>query len=446
MLCDGTFDNRPEFSWFRSVHLAHGLHNQEFVDLKHLFILLLTVCSLSSAQWESVPDIPGNRTVYSLMVVQDTLYVGTDSVVYVGANAGTSWSGGTSPVTSPNAVSCMFKNNNVLIVGTFKTGIFRSTNDGLSWQGFSNGLSGLGSLDISGILLRRDSLIAGTLGEGVFVTASDFTQPWSSWGDSITEYQGQNVFKMAIAGNTVLANAGANGYMFRYTDAQPWWNPIAINTPRRVGESVSGMASSGKVEVAGTTTGIYRSTDEGLSWERASATIPAQTFFVLLVNHGATFFAVTSGPILSSLLVSSDDAQTWQSLGAIPLLNILDVAVVGETMYLGRPGGLWKAPLSGLVTTIRRVITAPFAFGLGQNYPNPFNPSTRIPFSVGNSGFVSLKIYDMLGRELKTLVNENLQPGNYERTFDGTDLSAGVYVCRLRTDRFVESRKLLLLR
>jgi photosystem II stability/assembly factor-like uncharacterized protein len=91
----------------------------------------------------------------------------------------------------------------------------------------------------------------------------------------------------------------------------------------------------------------------------------------------------------------------------------------------------------------------PRVFGLEQNYPNPFNPSTNIRFSipVGTGHAPSLlRVYDVLGREVATLVNGNLQPGSYEVTFDAEGLSSGVYLYRLQSGNFVQTRKLLLLR
>ncbi len=102
----------------------------------------------------------------------------------------------------------------------------------------------------------------------------------------------------------------------------------------------------------------------------------------------------------------------------------------------------------------------PGEYKLFQNYPNPFNPSTRIRFSVRGSRFegdgsgfkvhgssvVTLKVYDMLGREVRTLVNENLQPRSYEATFDADGLASGVYFYRLTAGGFTESKRMVLLR
>ncbi|HEX9614483.1 MAG TPA: CHRD domain-containing protein [Bacteroidota bacterium] len=89
----------------------------------------------------------------------------------------------------------------------------------------------------------------------------------------------------------------------------------------------------------------------------------------------------------------------------------------------------------------------PDAFALSQNYPNPFNPSTKISFTLQVSGFTSLKIFDLLGREVATLLNEVLQPGGHEVTWEASRFPSGVYFCRLETgDGITQMRKMLLIR
>lgn len=88
----------------------------------------------------------------------------------------------------------------------------------------------------------------------------------------------------------------------------------------------------------------------------------------------------------------------------------------------------------------------PLAFNLEQNYPNPFNPSTTIRFSIVKSGFTTLKVYDVLGREVKVLVNDNLNIGSYSVLFDGSDLSSGIYIYSLNNGSEVLRKKMLLLK
>lgn len=88
----------------------------------------------------------------------------------------------------------------------------------------------------------------------------------------------------------------------------------------------------------------------------------------------------------------------------------------------------------------------PSSFFLGQNYPNPFNPTTTIKYSLPESGFVNLTVYDLLGREVSVLVSKEQSVGKYEINFDASDLVSGVYIYRTRVNDFVDSKKMILLR
>jgi hypothetical protein len=87
-----------------------------------------------------------------------------------------------------------------------------------------------------------------------------------------------------------------------------------------------------------------------------------------------------------------------------------------------------------------------FTYSLSQNYPNPFNPSTLINFSIPETGYIKLRVYDILGNEVATLVNEEKTPGNYYVVFDASSFASGVYIYVLRTNNFVQTRKMMLLK
>ncbi|MBK8552541.1 MAG: T9SS type A sorting domain-containing protein [Ignavibacteria bacterium] len=86
------------------------------------------------------------------------------------------------------------------------------------------------------------------------------------------------------------------------------------------------------------------------------------------------------------------------------------------------------------------------SYSLSQNYPNPFNPVTNLEFGISKFGFVSLKIYDVIGKEVAVLVNENLQPGTYKYNFDASNLTSGVYFYRIEAGDFRETRSMMLLK
>ncbi len=154
------------------------------------------------------------------------------------------------------------------------------------------------------------------------------------------------------------------------------------------------------------------------------------------------------------------DGKNWNNFNSqnTPIINnyISDIEIDrNENVWIG--GSDW-----GISTVNENEIVAvedennqiqPVRFLLEQNYPNPFNPTTKIRYSIPappnlpkGEALIQLKVYDILGREVTTLVNENQQTGNYEVTFDGSNLASGVYLYQLRVNNFVSTKKLVLLK
>ena len=109
-------------------------------------------------------------------------------------------------------------------------------------------------------------------------------------------------------------------------------------------------------------------------------------------------------------------------------------------------GAVIRGVSYGLLGVGSSAVPFPQTARLGQNYPNPFNPGTNIGFQVTGHGFVSLKVYDVLGREVATLVNEVMEPGRYEKTWDGSAAGSGVYFYRLRSANATITKRMLLIR
>ena len=101
----------------------------------------------------------------------------------------------------------------------------------------------------------------------------------------------------------------------------------------------------------------------------------------------------------------------------------------------------------GVITSVKEIGgETPKEFALEQNYPNPFNPLTKLSFVIGHSSLVSLKVYDVLGREVATLVNEAKPAGKYEVTFDATNLASGVYFYKLKAGSYSATKRMLLIK
>lgn len=88
----------------------------------------------------------------------------------------------------------------------------------------------------------------------------------------------------------------------------------------------------------------------------------------------------------------------------------------------------------------------PISYSLHQNYPNPFNPSTQIAFDLPSASHVELAIYNVLGQEVKTLVNQQMEAGSHVVTFDGSSLASGIYFYRISTDQFSDTKKMMMLK
>ena len=126
------------------------------------------------------------------------------------------------------------------------------------------------------------------------------------------------------------------------------------------------------------------------------------------------------------------------------------------TMIIDKNGNLWIAQDKGITVyrkggVILNIVDKnddefPLTYKLEQNYPNPFNPTTKINYSVPQLSVVTLKIFDVLGNEVTTLVNEEKPAGNYEVVFDGNNLPSGVYFYRMQAGNFTETKKFVLLK
>ncbi|MCK9409863.1 MAG: T9SS type A sorting domain-containing protein, partial [Bacteroidetes bacterium] len=148
------------------------------------------------------------------------------------------------------------------------------------------------------------------------------------------------------------------------------------------------------------------------------------------------------------------DGNQWQRIGFIEghhttntpqEYSFTDNAARGILRYrlkqIDRDGKFAYSPI------VEVKIAAPAVFALSQNYPNPFNPSTTISFTLQHTGLTTLKVYDAIGREVATLVNEVLEAGVYhQKQFNAGNLASGVYFARLTSGAQTQMKKLLLMK
>ena len=173
--------------------------------------------------------------------------------------------------------------------------------------------------------------------------------------------------------------------------------------------------------------------------------IPANGFLVV----------VTDDTSESAFGLSSSGEQVWleNTSGLIADSTTFPALTVDQSYGRIPDGGDWQIMdtisrgfSNSTPTGIKDEALSITDYKLNQNYPNPFNPSTTISFSIPVQGNVSLKIYDVLGKEVVTLVDEMKGAGNYQITFDAAQLASGMYFYRLDTKNFSEVKKMILLK
>jgi len=141
------------------------------------------------------------------------------------------------------------------------------------------------------------------------------------------------------------------------------------------------------------------------------------------------------------------DGSRWTST-SFPLTGhaIYSLALNESYVFAGTESGVWRLPYSEINTYVVDRGEIPTGFALEQNYPNPFNPTTVISYHLAAFGDVTLKVYDVLGREVATLVNETQGAGTHLVRFDGSNLPSSTYFYRLQCGSYTATKKFLLLR
>jgi hypothetical protein len=195
--------------------------------------------------------------------------------------------------------------------------------------------------------------------------------------------------------------------------------------------------------IVDTLVNVFLSSDNGNTWQCINTGLVGYVQSLTWINDD--LFAGTTDGVFR--LMSGD--STWSGVND-GLTNYSVKALTGHGDYLfliGDGSTIWRRPIleiTGIVSDGTHHI--PKKFSMNQNYPNPFNPSTTISYQLPKQSHVSLNIFDILGRQVMTLVNEVEQPGYKSIKFDASILPTGVYFYRLTSDSYVETKKLLLVR
>jgi len=358
-------------------------------------------------------------TIHSFLDNGSTLFALANGLgLYSTTDDGDTWTLSSASAVGYDAQSQNLGMINGKLFASSSTGLLTSTNNGSSWTPTSPGFMP------QAFYTYGTKLFAGENG-GIRVS-TDEGATWNQTNTGLSGYLSTNCF--GSNGGKLFAGLYSAGF-FVSTDSGATWT--AQNTGLSNTRVRSIVTLGSKIFAATDDGGVFASSDDGANWTAKNTGLSSRNIWSLAVTGNALFAATNDG-----VAVSQDSGQTWSSI--TPANFIANALIVkGTNLFCGTlANGVWKTPLSGVITAVDEQSGDNLAkeFTLSQNYPNPFNPSTVIRYSVAVNSIITLKIYNVLGKEIATVLdNKEVFQGTYEASFDGSNLSSGMYFYKLIT-------------
>jgi hypothetical protein len=188
--------------------------------------------------------------------------------------------------------------------------------------------------------------------------------------------------------------------------------------------------------------GVYISSNNGLNWSLTPLNDNVVWSFAVYDHY------LFAGTDMNGIYMTFDYGSTWiQKNQGLIYGEIYSLLVSNNYIFAG-PGrySLWKRPISNIIGIQKISNLIPDNFLISQNYPNPFNSTTKFKLQISKFSDVKIVIYDILGKEIATLLKQRLDPGIYEIIWDAVAYSSGIYYCQLISEDYSETKKVILLK
>ena len=180
-------------------------------------------------------------------------------------------------------------------------------------------------------------------------------------------------------------------------------------------------------------------------YNRVNSGIPSNNLTTIFVTNTIKWI----GTLGAGLAKFNDSNWTVYNPGNSPIPGISIYSISMDSLgniWIGTDEGLAVHNPNGIVSVMNNQMIIPKSFTLYQNFPNPFNPTTTIMFEITKQTFVTIKIFDIRGKRIETIISKNISPGLYSEVFDGSKLESGIYFYRLEANGFSETKRMILLK
>jgi hypothetical protein len=321
--------------------------------------------------------------------------------VYRSTDAGTTWSISSSGITVSRTRAIAVNSSGTLFVASYLGGVFKSTNNGSTWAAINSGMPDYDDFDLQ--VKEPNLLFLGTGTSGVYRS----TDEGSTWVQTASGMSYLNISSLALSANgTLYAGTWDQSTVYKSTNNGTTWASASAGL---TGGSVSGLAASGDILYGCTADGVFRSTNEGTSWSLVDNTYDRTVIQKLAVTQDGHLIATGAN---GAILISRD-------------------IITGTGIAFGK--------------------TQPLTFRVLQNYPNPFNPATNLPYDLPTRGRVSVIVYDVQGREVRTLIDQEQEAGMHSVQWEGTNdrnqhIASGTYYAKVIFNDAIQTIRLLMLK
>lgn len=411
-----------------------------------LFVFVVNTNDVA-AQWYQIPQMQYVPVTCFLVISDSTLFVGGQQhSLYRSTDGGETWVNTSGEIPADTILS-LESAGKYIFTGT-NTGVYRSSDVGSTWETVNAGFA-WPSTPINQFA-NVDTVLYAATEAGVYRS----TDLGTSW---IPEDRGLATGKTPLITYTVATLGIVSAYSGLFVTQDLLGGAYVLQpedtTWRYVGLGAHWCDAGALIVVdtgifAGTWDGIFLYSGSDTTWLPRRNGLPQYLEYCIFATADSLLFALIGG-VSQGFYVTSDFGDAWTLVNSSSFGGAKVNSIVASKKYLfaGTGSGAWRIPIADIATSVNdHRSQLPAQYALYQNYPNPCNPSTIISYQLPMNTLVTLKVYDELGRLVKTLVDDRQAAGTHSVTFNATSLSSGVYFYRLAAGSFVQTKKLVLIK
>ena len=401
----------------------------------YLIFVVTFYCSVLFSQWEYVGF--EDFLMKEIGTQNDSLYVGSSKIIFRSLDYGQTWD---SLFTFGSSyIDCIYLNDDYLFVGLSRglfeldtlPSIYRSHDKGMTWDLIYETTYG-----VYEILSFNKEIYA--ISNTSLIVSQDNGNTWE------VDYLPGNQIQSLVSNDTTLFVGTRDGALLRKTINNLEWEVIGEELPDYTIYEIEAIEDT----VVINSDSIYISTDNGLSWENINHGLTDETNHIYILN-GNIFIDTFSNEVYFSKLSSINWKNVSEGLNVTGFANITDINTTENYVFLTSVyDGVWKRPISEITSDIEHSqnVNMIKKLFLKQNYPNPFNPVTTFEYTILNSGYTTIEVYNLLGERIKYSDKGFQKAGNYIDKLNFEEFTSGIYLLKVNSGDYSDQISIQLLK